>query len=308
MDAAEVRMDQTTGDMVLISSARSRRPTDFSIRKEAHNSQADTCPFCPGNEDMTPPETYRIDDAEGKWIARIVPNLYPAVEGMGAAHEVVIENEPHGRLLWEYDTSGLTAVLSASFDRCRQMYEMPGVRYVQLFRNHGKRAGASLYHNHSQIIALPFVPPRITRELEYTYGKDCPWCAMLDTNVLAENRGFRAVLPPWGRFPYETWIIPVEHGPDMLALEDITALTDILKKVMKALFTLFPNLPYTMHFHSIHASAQNRHYHWHLEITPYLTTPAGFERATDTFINPLPPEDALTALLKTERHSGKTKY
>jgi UDPglucose--hexose-1-phosphate uridylyltransferase len=42
------------------------------------------------------------------------------------------------------------------------------------------------------------------------------------------------------------------------------------------------------------------HYHWHIEIIPSLTKPAGFEWGTGFYINSVPPEEAAAFLREIE--------
>ena len=85
----EIRTDPVTGHRVILAPARAHRPDEFA------GSPASACPFCPGQEAQTPAETARLDGPGGGWRARVVPNKYPALEGAGGAHEVVIESARH---------------------------------------------------------------------------------------------------------------------------------------------------------------------------------------------------------------------
>ena len=98
--------------------------------------QADTsrpCPFCPGNEENTPPEilAYRPDGSRPNtkgWTLRVVPNRYPALmiegnldrEGHGmydkmngvGAHEVIIETPDAKTALEDLTISGMAEVFA----------------------------------------------------------------------------------------------------------------------------------------------------------------------------------------------------
>ena len=100
---------------MIISTDRARLPGDFS-RERVETKGGSFCPFCPGNEDKTPPEilAYRPGENKGNtagWNLRVVPNKFPALgiegdldrqadgmfdkmNGVGA-HEVVIETPNH---------------------------------------------------------------------------------------------------------------------------------------------------------------------------------------------------------------------
>ena len=114
----ELRKDPIVGRWVIISTDRSKRPTDFV--RESVKLKGGFCPFCPGNEGKTPSEVlaYRPNgagrDAQG-WTVRVVPNKFPALQIEGSlnrsadgmfdkmngigAHEVVIETPDHNATL-----------------------------------------------------------------------------------------------------------------------------------------------------------------------------------------------------------------
>ena len=55
----ELRRDELSGGWVLLAPGRAARPHTFPASSaDARTAPAD-CPFCPGNEQMTPPEVYR---------------------------------------------------------------------------------------------------------------------------------------------------------------------------------------------------------------------------------------------------------
>ena len=76
---SQLRLNPLTGRWVTVVAERAERPTDFAPRnRQVEADPLDPCPFCPGNEESTPPalETYGRD---GQWVVRIVPNRYPGV-------------------------------------------------------------------------------------------------------------------------------------------------------------------------------------------------------------------------------------
>jgi UDPglucose--hexose-1-phosphate uridylyltransferase len=159
-----IRRNPITGDPVLFAPDRAQRPR---IEQER-----DHCPFCAGNEALTPPELARIGEP---WRVRVFPNKYPATE----KHEVIVESPRH----------------DAAFDAITsEVVEMYVVRYrahddaasVCIFKNHGAAAGASIAHLHSQVIATSFVPPRVAHEIDaFTRARSCPLCAPIgDVNAL----------------------------------------------------------------------------------------------------------------------------
>lgn len=202
-DIKEIRIDPIVPtESVLVSTVRSQRPQ----RKEAlaprdTRPHVETCPFCVGNEHMTPPEivSYSIDQP---WDIRIVENLYPvlssdrigdgisdglrqSIDGYGR-HEVIIDHSHHGIALHEMSVQHLATLFLAYQERIQQLYDTdPRLRYVLTFKNFGPAAGASIAHTHSQLIALPVVPENVQAEVQFSrtyYLKHhhCIFCALLD--------------------------------------------------------------------------------------------------------------------------------
>jgi UDPglucose--hexose-1-phosphate uridylyltransferase len=94
--------------------------------------------------------------------------------------------------------------------------------YVLVFKNYGEAAGASLEHSHSQIIALPIIPKRVSEEIEgaknyFRYKDRCVFCDMVRQElqqrrrVINENKSFVSIAPFASRSPFETWILPKTH-------------------------------------------------------------------------------------------------
>ncbi|MCZ7585721.1 MAG: DUF4931 domain-containing protein [Deltaproteobacteria bacterium] len=180
-DILEVRECVLTGTKVIFSTERSRRPIEYAVGQR--RAPADACPFCPGHEHETPPEISRRPSGESaQWNMRVVPNKFPALrrEPAGArkngelcptmpgvgSHEVIIETPDHHRKFQDFSVSEIRDALSVYRERLNAMRETGGIRYTQIFKNHGPESGASLAHEHTQVLGLPTVPERVTRELE----------------------------------------------------------------------------------------------------------------------------------------------
>ena len=176
----ELRKDPIVGRWVIISTDRSKRPTDFV--RESVKLTGGFCPFCPGNETKTPSEVlaYRPNgagrDAQG-WTVRVVPNKFPALgiegslnrsaEGMFdkmngiGAHEVIIETPEHNATLATLPEKRIEDVLWAFRDRMLDLKKDKRFKYIMIFKNHGAAAGATLEHGHGQLIAMPIVPKHV---------------------------------------------------------------------------------------------------------------------------------------------------
>jgi UDPglucose--hexose-1-phosphate uridylyltransferase len=321
----ELRKDPVVGRWVIIATERSQRPSDFQRQPEP--KRGGVCPFCPGNEAQTPSEVlaYRTvgsgPNAPG-WTVRVVPNKYPALRIEGAlspcadgvyermngigAHEVIIETPDHQASLATLPLRHVEDVLWAFRDRTLDLQKDERFRSIQIFKNHGAAAGASLEHPHSQLIALPVVPKRVREELAgsaqyFRHHQRCIFCAIIEQElraerrVVSENAECVALAPFASRFPFEVCILPKVHAAafERAPHQVYRALAAILQEVLQRTCALLRDPPYNFMLHSApweeHCSD---HYHWHLELTPRLTGVAGFEWGTGFYINPTPPEEA----------------
>lgn len=330
----EIRKDYLLNRWVVIAIHRKRRPTDFA-KKEAATKSIDksTCPFCPGNEKMTPPAVLvylkrergitKEKDTDGvrrsNWLIRCVPNMFsafsPPEDGesfeSGKAvghHEVLVESPNHVGHPGAASITQLTHVVSGYVDRLKELASEPYVKYVSIFRNHGLEAGASLSHAHSQIMATPIVPTTVREELKmgrafYEAHGSCAFCDILrrersGPRFIWENHDIAAFAPWAGINPFEFWIVPKSHQGTILDMKPKTAesLAEALKKCLGGLQALLSDPPYNYGLHIAPDADSCKYYHWHLEVYPKLSIWAGFEKSTGMYINTVPPEDAAQGL------------
>ena len=328
----EWRKDPIVNRWVIIATERGKRPNDYKEIKEGRNSQK--CFFCEGNEEQTPPEiiAYRevgtANDTPGWWV-RVVPNKFPALniqggsyqqdrgvyqymDGVGA-HEVIIESSNHITGMNEQTEKQVEEIIWIWRDRSLDLRKDTRLKYIQIFKNTGRVAGASLEHTHSQLIAIPFVPEDVRQEIEgmkeYVNRRgSCIMCDMIRQEILEKERliiegtHFISFSPFASRFPFEIWITPREHQFDFAQLreEQVKDLAYVLRNSLGKLSSMIRNIPYNVVLHTAPVNKEEeRHFHWHLEIMPRLTIMAGFELGTGYFINPTPPEIAAQALRET---------
>jgi UDPglucose--hexose-1-phosphate uridylyltransferase len=318
----QLRKDPVTGRWVIISTTRSRRPSDFTQTRGLPKPNG-RCPFCSGHEADTPPEilSYR-ESGNGHWNLRVVPNKFPAlrVEGMldregeglydrmsgVGAHEVIIESPEHKVSLADLPEKRVEDLFWAFRDRILDLKRDSRLRYVLLFKNHGEAAGASLEHTHSQLIALPVVPIQVQEEIDgsrryYSFKERCVFCDIVrqesndGARVILETDEVLVISPYAPRFPFETWVLPRAHNSHFetahpsLIQNVAWATRAIIRKIEKVLE--HPAYNFLIHTAPIHAAPLD-HYHWHLEIIPRLSRVAGFEWGAGFYINPTPPEES----------------
>ncbi|WP_091102843.1 hypothetical protein [Nonomuraea pusilla] len=327
----ELRQDPCTRDWVVLAPQRGERPLEWGEPVPVPGSR-ETCPFCPGREERTPPELWRRPGPDGGWSIRVVPNRYPVVtpptgpatEAVAGArrvrglfrravadgsHEVVIETPDHDWDIADGGTDTVAAVLDACRTRTRVLRERgPGL--VLPFRNHGAAAGTSLAHPHSQIVSTPVVPlrHRHLHDVARAYHDDTGGCLYLDlvraelddgARVVAARERAAAFAPYAARTPYETWVVPTERRASFAdasdeALADVAAL---LVRVLGGLRRLLGDVPYNYAIVGAPNGGEGaRWFQWHVQIVPRLTIAAGFELGSGMAVNIVPPERAAAEL------------
>jgi len=279
----ELRKDPVSGRWVIISTERAKRPEDFQLPEEKKGSK-DSCPFCEGHEDKTPPEVFCFRKSGTKadspgWSVRVVPNKFPALTREGAlsrrgsgiydlmngvgAHEVVIETPDHRKNMTDFSPKKMGQVISAYRGRIIDLKKDPRLKYILIFRNYGREAGTSLAHPHSQLVATPITPKRVKEELigakDYYLRKErCVFCDIIrqetesKERLIMGNKNFLAFAPFAARFPFESWIIPKRHSPDFETIKESEKddLASILQATLKKISRALGNPPYNYILHT----------------------------------------------------------
>lgn len=316
----ELRQDPTTKDWVVIASERARRPEEFKSAPVSADHGTGICPFCPGNEHLTPPTITELRSGSA-WKARVISNKFAAFRADGSRHfhqnsffnsqdayghhEIVIETPEHRTSLGQMDISGVREVLAIYRDRHLALREDPRIKLVLAFRNHGLSAGASLAHPHSQIIGTPIIPLRIRRKYEvatrfFDDTGECVYCTVRneeqkDARRVIVETSFLTVFHPFAsQVPFETWVVPKLHNPSFANIEEreLDDLALSLRAVLGAMHASLGNPDYNLIIHTAPVEDEQKPYFlWHVEIRPLLATPAGFELGTGVFINTAVPEE-----------------
>ena len=335
----ELRQDPITLRWVTIATERAKRPTAFTRTAKAAVAPSAECPFDEGHESMTPPETmaYRAPGTAPNtpgWEFRVVPNLYPAFGPADAApevkvvgpyatmrgsgvHEVLIDSPDHYRDIADFDVAKVDQIIRAYVDRYQAAASNPFVQYVLLIINHGREAGASLEHPHSQLFGIPLVPEAVAEELrgvarfQREHGS-CPYCRMLTyereagERLIFENDSFLVFAPFASRTPFESWIVPGWHSARFEALADgqRRSFAEALHVLLARLKRGLNDPPYNFYIHTAPAREAAEEYHWHAELLPKLAIAAGFELGTGIMINVATPESAAEFLRGVDEHAA----
>ncbi len=325
----EFRKDPISGTWVIFSSERDNRPYQWT--EEGKEKKEIVCPFCPGQEHQTPPEIYaerpdRTAPDQPGWSIRVFPNKFPALKRDGyishsqdgifesitgiGAHEIIVETNEHDKHLTDLSEAAIQKILWTFKNRILQLEADPEIKYILLFKNHGREAGASIAHSHTQLIATPILPKRIEEELSgiqkhFNKTRRCIFCEVISEELQRQERLVSAhqyfvVFEPYAsRFPYETWILPKQHQHRFEDIDEIhiVELASVLKQSLQRIMAAMNNPAYNLVLHTSPLKEfETENFHWHFEILPMRSNIAGFERGAGFFINSILPEKAAVVL------------
>ncbi|MFH0712816.1 MAG: DUF4921 family protein [Candidatus Jorgensenbacteria bacterium] len=325
----ELRQDLVSGDWILISPKRSKKPHSLFKRKKRGKAPVKNCPFENILKTHKPISVYN-GGRKGDWEVAVVENKYPAVvhkknacarsfrHGIyslvgGVGHHDIVVTRDHNRNFANLNPSEANQVFQAFRDRYTMLLDDPCLAYILIFHNWGPTAGASVYHPHYQLIAVPVVPPDIRHSLTgssnyFKKYRRCVHCEMIKIErkekkrIVFENDNAIVFAPFVSREPFELRIFPKKHSPYFEDAPDaeiesvVSALQFSLKKIEKKLGD--PDYNFFIHTAPVEDKGKYRHYHWHLEIIPKTNISAGFELGTGIEINVMDPDDAARILRK----------
>ena len=327
--ASELRQDIVSEDWVVIATGRAKRPDDFAHFQRAQDDKGvGSCLFEDPVASGQKKDVLLYHRADGEWTLRVFPNKYPAfsegkasdslsegpyfaMPGVGY-HEVIVTRD-HYRQLAIMNIMEVAEVFDAYQDRYLDLMNKKGVNYIAIFHNHGKEAGASIPHPHSQLMAIPVIAPYIKLELDgaeryYRSNKHCVYCVMAEyesnekKRVVFENEEFIAFCPFASRAAFEVWVMPKKHNPyfERITDEQKVKLAEVFSKGLGSIYKALNDPPYNFYIHSAPCDGKDyAHFHWHIEILPVPPTPwAGFELETGIEVSTIQPEVAAEFLRK----------
>jgi UDPglucose--hexose-1-phosphate uridylyltransferase len=328
----ELRHNVLTREWVIIATERAKRPQEFAKKskdKKAIPSYVDSCPFCPGNEKMTPPETYVVPDANG-WRVRVTPNKFAAVSYQGelersihgirrtvtgvGIHEVIVETPDHSKTTALLEDCQVESIIQTYIHRFMYASADRRVAQVTLFKNHGESAGTSLEHPHSQIIATPVITAQLRDRLinslkHFDEFGECLFCHLLEqelkegARVVLETEHFVSFVQFAALTPFSILIMPRRHMACFAEINDTEAagLAHSLRVTLAKLYYGLgdPDFNYSIRTAPVEYTLAKYH-HWYVSIIPRLTKVAGFELGSGMFINASLPEENASFLRGVE--------
>lgn len=257
------------------------------------------CPFCPGES-----------EAPGATGVAIVPSRHPMVVASsredGAAEElhwVVAYGDSHAKRLGDLPVAYTVKFLDEVSRVSSALMSLSAVRAVFAFESVGDHFGPTVAHPHGQVVGLPFIPRRLGLT---QVGDRCVLCDVArDKSLEIVGCGTAALyVPPWARFPYEMVAMPSVHLRYLHDLRpvDIRSLAETLHTALRLCRRTFRGEmpPYLINIMA--AARDDFSHHLRVEILPLhkdlvtLKRPGGMEIGLGVYLNPLPPESAVSQL------------
>jgi len=324
----EIRVDPLTGLRSIIAGDRATRPGGGLAVEPPAPIDPDRDPFLEGHEDRTPPEVHAVRPGGGAadgpgWLVRVVPNLYPALDGGAAeperhanpdlftalpaegAHEVVVNAPQPVVSLGQLPVEQVALAIDAWRARMRAH---ASASYVHVIVNERREGGASLPHTHAQVYALGFVPAAIARERERfgAYATRTMGGNLLGDLVQEEvRRRVRVVavddeavlLAPYAsRVPFQLMLAP--RRPRARFEDDGPAGAALLHDALNRLARRFGTPP-PLNLWVRTAPGGAEQFCWRIDILPRLTHLAGLELGAGLNLNIVAPEQAAAELRDT---------
>ncbi|WJX29554.1 UDP-glucose--hexose-1-phosphate uridylyltransferase [Trifolium repens] len=310
---------------IIFSQDKGKKASDFKGKStfNTNPSRNKPCVFCIGHEDECTPEIFRVPFDETNWKIRVVenpnavlsrdlpefadvPEFVNVLDGFGI-HDIVIESPVHSDQLLDFSPKEIGEIFVAFTSRIQELVLLESIKYIQVFKNHGEKAGASMSHSHSHILALPIIPPSVSARLanmkDYFYqtGKCCICEIQSEELLIDSSTYFFSLVPFAASFPFEIWIVPRNHSAHFHELDAEMALDlgGLMRQMLRKMSFQLNNPPYNFMIHTspLHGDGSELAYnHWFIQIVPQLIPTTGFELGTGCHINPVLPEDAAKVL------------
>lgn len=331
------RQDPITKKWVIFAPHRSKRPkantpanSPASLKKPNKK-----CPFCVG-PDGPDRQVFQINRGRSGWQQYVLANKFPAVnseldpdrhkdkwgklaiDGFGIS-EVIVETQQHDSPLEDREPDEIKKLFNLYKDRAIERFKDPRVTQVIIFKNSGPKAGASQDHPHSQVYALPIVPGHIRLETDccrrfYDDEGVCPACELLEKEIKDRQRivlktgNIVAICPYASENPYEIHLYPTVHVTSLTLINSrfLDAMAESTGLILRALKDILGPFDYNLvWFSAPKDDCDAPFFHLRLKIIPRLSTPAGFEIASQMSVNPQLPENTASELREALKKGTK---
>lgn len=293
------RLNPLTGEWVLVSPHRTKRPWQGQVEKTvqpAGLSHDPACYLCPGNlragghRNPSYATTFVFDND----FAALLPNTPDAgfaeggllvAEGESGICRVICFSPRHDLTLARLGQGTLQQVIETWIAQYEELGARADIAYVQVFENRGVMMGASNPHPHGQIWATRTLPNEIAKEQrsQAAYFATHKRTLLADylsaelrkqERIVCANEHFVTVVPFWALWPYETMLLSRRSVGSMaeMTADEKAALAAILLETVSRYDNLFEiSFPYSMGFHQSPTDGDlHREWHFHAHFYPPL--------------------------------------
>ncbi|MBN2166208.1 MAG: UDP-glucose--hexose-1-phosphate uridylyltransferase [Marinilabiliaceae bacterium] len=291
------RLNVLTGEWVLVSPHRAKRPWQGQVEKISEEKRPEydpTCYLCPGNERVgghtnpkyTEPYVFvndfsalLVDTPDGGEHSD--DGLFQSKSESGLC-KVICFSPRHDVTIPEMEVSEIKKVVDLWVQEYKSIGENDFVNYVQIFENKGSVMGCSNPHPHGQIWSSSSIPNEPAKEqermLEYFNKKGKSLLGDYVTaelekkeRILFENEHFVGLVPYWAVWPFEAMIISKRHVSSLLELTETEK--EAFAAAYKKLTVMYDNLfevsfPYSAGIHQAPTDGKS-HPEWHLHMHFY---------------------------------------
>lgn len=306
----EVRVDAFTNNMIIIVKDRDKRPIDTKICQkdiESKNMYEEKCPFCKGNENYTTESTFEVIE-EDEWVAKSVYNKYPILDENSleiyGIHEVIIDTYRHNGSFYDMSEKEFYNMFKVYQNRYKKLIENDKVKYVSIFKNFLSKAGASLSHPHSQIIAMSIIPKDILNEINilenyYIEKNESLYEKTIDEEINIKERlvfngdKFIVLIPYASMYSGEVRIICKDNTKfEDLGENNIEELSRIFKNLFKKIYNVCGYMPFNLCMHTHYKDMENDNLlNIHFHIIPRNHNFGGFEIGNGVYVTSKTPEE-----------------
>jgi UDPglucose--hexose-1-phosphate uridylyltransferase len=299
------RLNQLTGEWVLVSPQRTERPWQGQTEQNDAPKLAPydpACYLCPRNErargvrNPDYAQTFVFDNDFAALVPDVPDNSLDDRDLLVARSEkgicrVVCFSPRHDLSIASMRQEDVTAVIDTWCEQTIALRSVPFIHNVQIFENRGPQMGVSNLHPHCQIWATESIPNELLKEdgTQNSYRQRHGSCLLCDylmaeragERVVAENDSFLVVVPFWAIWPFETLVLSKRHlgRMDELSTSERADLAQIMQAIVRRYDALFRvSFPYSMGFHQPPKTPDTTGWHFHAHYYPPLLRSATIKK------------------------------
>jgi len=342
LDQPHTRINLLTGEKILVSPHRSKRPWQGQVEDLPADNRPEydpKCYLCPGNSraDGTQNPDYKesfvfVNDFSAL-LAESSDGTYNEGDLLKAETErgickVISFTPRHDLTLPEMDLPAIKAVVDLWQHEFQELSNKEWIKYIQIFENKGAIMGCSNPHPHGQIWAQSSLPVEIEKEaVQFSNYYNANAKSLLSAyveielvkqeRIIVDNAHFVALVPFWASWPYETLVISKRHVTNILSFTEEEK--EDLARTLQELTIRYDNIfqtsfPYSAGMHQAPVnSGDQQEWHWHMHFYPPLLRSASVKKfmvGYEMLANPqrdITPEFAADVLRKQSTTHYKRK-